>query len=146
MYACPTDSPLLHSCIQWCVCPCMALQTCLSHPFSSLTPWLKYVHASVHRSMASQLPTSAPPLCTLACKMCGPLWSCRHVPVIHLLVLHLGLNVYVHQYKCACPPDSPDLLYPLCTVACKHVYPHVASSVCPRGPLVNSQVTFFIWL
>ena len=49
-----------------------------------------------------------------------PLCSTVCVPITLFLGIHLGRNVYMHQYMCLCPSDSSYYLKLLCIVTQKH--------------------------
>ena len=116
MYAFPSCSPhLLHPlCIVVCknVYPCVAScewsQSLLfwSHTFEC-------VHLSVHIYMFTWLPTLVPPPSHSCMQKCEPMWPHLSVPITSLLVPHLGYNVNIHEYICACVHDSKPHLNPL---------------------------------
>ena len=88
-------------------CSCLALYVCPSHTTAGATPWLKYLHASIHVYMSTWLTISASPIWIVIWKPgCHCMAPCVCVPVTLIVVLHLGWNVDMHQYMYLCPPST----------------------------------------
>ena len=69
------------------------LWACPSLPYSSLTPWLEDVHASVRVCMSTWLHTAALPSCMEMCTLCGSIYVCQWPPHVNSQVtFYLVLN------------------------------------------------------